>query len=254
MADEKKNPLGSVGDQVRANIQRLRLARGLTKKDLADATQGLGRPVPPLGVSRIEAGTRRVDAGDLVVLADALNVSPLDLLLPPRANDEPYELSSGHTVTSRTAWLWALGRGPAMDWEPGEGVSLADPGADPAIATESYERELEFGRLRSEYMRLALPPELRRAGDHPLVRLAGQLQDLVEDVALAPGDRDERLRWVRMAKRRLDQVKLNLEEVEEVLTTGDGLDDLKRQYPGLISHVEVAADGTTKDVPQPPAG
>lgn len=237
MADEKKNPLGPVGEQVRANVERIRTARGLTKKELADRTQELGRPVPPLGVSRIEAGTRRVDADDLVALAEALNVGPLDLLLPSKANDEPFSLTSEHAVSSRTAWQWALGERPAMDWGPGEGVNLAEPGADPAIAAGAYEREQEFGRLRTEYMQLALPPELRRTGDNPLVRLVKQLEDLVEDVVGPRGTREDRARWARMAVRRIEQVKLNLEEVTEVMASGDGLEDLKRQYPGLVTHV-----------------
>jgi hypothetical protein len=42
----------------------------------------LGRPIPPLGLRHLEAGNRRIDVDDLVVLADALDVSPLMLLLP----------------------------------------------------------------------------------------------------------------------------------------------------------------------------
>lgn len=42
----------------------------------------LGRPVPPLGLRRMEAGERRVDVDDLLALARALEVSPIVLLLP----------------------------------------------------------------------------------------------------------------------------------------------------------------------------
>lgn len=250
MADDKKNPLGSIGEQVRLNVERLRTARGLSKKDLADRTRELGRAIPPLGISRIEAGTRRVDADDLAALSLALNVSPLTLLLPPTSGDQPVNLADRHEVTGRTAWRWAMGQGPAMDWRPGEGVGLAEPGADPAIAAEAYEREQEYGRRLTEYMSLALPDELRRVAVNPLLQLVRQFEGIVADIVGPTGDRDDRARWARMALRRIEQIKLNLEEVTEVLTVGDGLEELKRQNPGLITHRQVSADDTITNLPE----
>ncbi|MFD0138030.1 helix-turn-helix domain-containing protein [Streptomyces sp. NPDC127159] len=120
MADEKKNPLGPTGEQVRDNVLRIREARGMTKKQLADRVQELGRPIPPLGISRIEAGTRRVDADDLVALAIALNVTPLALLLPAHGGADPYiDLTSATTTTVSRAWKWARGDNALPD-SPGE--------------------------------------------------------------------------------------------------------------------------------------
>jgi transcriptional regulator with XRE-family HTH domain len=79
----EKNPLGPVGHQVRQNVERLRVERRLTKKDLSDRTGAAGRTVPPLAIARIEAGTRRVDADDLSVLAMVLDVTPAMLLEEP---------------------------------------------------------------------------------------------------------------------------------------------------------------------------
>lgn len=120
MAEEKKNPLGPTGDQVRANVERIRESRGLTKKELSDRVAELGRTIPPLGVSRIEAGTRRVDADDLVALAAALNVSPLSLLLPADEGRDPYiSLTDRVAVTLSRAWRWARGES-ALPSTPGE--------------------------------------------------------------------------------------------------------------------------------------
>lgn len=120
MAEEKKNPLGPTGEQVRANVMRIREARGMTKKQLADRVQELGRPIPPLGISRIEAGTRRVDADDLVALAIALNVSPPTLLLPADRGADPYiDLTPAAPTTVSRAWKWARGDSALPD-EPGE--------------------------------------------------------------------------------------------------------------------------------------
>lgn len=82
MMAEQKNPLGPVGHVVRENVKRLREAQRLTYVELADRTAKAGRPIPVLGLRRVEAGERRVDADDLVVLADTLGVRPEQLLAP----------------------------------------------------------------------------------------------------------------------------------------------------------------------------
>lgn len=110
---DKKNPLGPTGEIVRRNVARLR--GGMQYKELAERLVEIGRPIPALGLRRIEAGERRVDADDLVALAVAFGVSPLTLLLPA---DGAYELASPMTgvpdrdVAHNTQWLWALGKEP----------------------------------------------------------------------------------------------------------------------------------------------
>lgn len=110
---EKKNPLGPTGETVRRNVIRLR--GGMQYKELAERLVQIGRPIPALGLRRIEAGERRVDADDLVALAVAFGVSPLTLLLPA---DGAFELASPMTgvpdreVAHNTQWAWALGREP----------------------------------------------------------------------------------------------------------------------------------------------
>jgi transcriptional regulator with XRE-family HTH domain len=72
--------------------------------------KAMGRPIPATGITRIEKGQRRVDAGELCALAVALDVSPLTLLLP--WEDDP-DAEVGitdigiETVTARTLWEWA---------------------------------------------------------------------------------------------------------------------------------------------------
>lgn len=116
--------LGPTGEQVRANVQRLREARGMTKKQLADRVTEQGRAMAPLAVSRIEAGTRRVDADDLAALAIALRVSPATLFLPwTERADEPVEVTTAGTVPAAAAWLWSDGVRPLQP-------SKTDPGGD----------------------------------------------------------------------------------------------------------------------------
>lgn len=124
VSEDKKNPLGPVGDYVRANVERLRGERGLTYRDLSALLGERGRRIPPLGLSRIEQGTRRVDADDLVALAMVLGVSPATLLLPrpqlsaygEKAPDgDDVQLTNGEATSWQAAWRWATGEQPLVD-------------------------------------------------------------------------------------------------------------------------------------------
>ncbi|WP_078612098.1 MULTISPECIES: helix-turn-helix domain-containing protein [Streptomyces] len=75
--------VGTTGDQVRANLLRLRTVRRLSTRALADSCKRLGRYIPPTGITRIEKGERRVDVDDLLVLAEALQVPYAQLIEPP---------------------------------------------------------------------------------------------------------------------------------------------------------------------------
>jgi transcriptional regulator with XRE-family HTH domain len=121
VADEKKNPLGPTGEHVRANVKRIREARGLSYRQLSDRLRELRRPIPTLGLSRIEKGERRVDADDLMALCAGLRVNPAALLLPPDTRGE-VELTGFGVVLAREAWDWADGRIPftAPDDDPAE--------------------------------------------------------------------------------------------------------------------------------------
>ena len=111
--------IGPTGRQTSANIERLRLALGLSQRDLAARLTELGRPTPGTALSKIERGERRVDVDDLAAFAVALGVSPATLLLPPVADDTPTSVTGAGTVTTRQAWDWADGTAPLVAF-PGE--------------------------------------------------------------------------------------------------------------------------------------
>lgn len=71
---------GPAGERVRTNVRLLRALKGITYKELSGSLTGLGRPIPVLGLSRLERGERRIDVDDLVALAAALGVTAADLL------------------------------------------------------------------------------------------------------------------------------------------------------------------------------
>ena len=116
-------PLGPVGRYVIENLKQLRDARRLTYRELADRLAELGRPIPTLGLSRIEKGTRRVDADDLVALAIALGVNPAALLLPRDvAPGDEIKLAENFPAAAVAAWEWSAGHYPlpvpdAITWQ-----------------------------------------------------------------------------------------------------------------------------------------
>jgi transcriptional regulator with XRE-family HTH domain len=105
---EKKNPLGPTGERLRTNIQRIRTDKRISYRVLADRLEEIGRPIPTLGLSRLENGDRRVDADDLMALALALEVAPNELLLAPHDVAE-VALAPAVTMPLPRAWTWAAG-------------------------------------------------------------------------------------------------------------------------------------------------
>lgn len=68
---------------VAANIRAARQAVGMDLRTLSDAIAATGRKLSPSGISKLEAGDRRVDVDDLTVLAYLLRTNPAALLTPP---------------------------------------------------------------------------------------------------------------------------------------------------------------------------
>lgn len=101
----KKNPLGPTGQTVADNIKRLRGDTQYVK--LAARLEAIGRPIPTLGLRKIESYERRVDADDLVALAAALEVSPDTLLMPHTENaDDQVEITGWGPFDASEAWRW----------------------------------------------------------------------------------------------------------------------------------------------------
>ena len=108
-------PLGPVGRYVIENLKQLHDVRRFTYRELADRLAELGRPIPTLGLSRIEKGTRRVDADDLVALAIALGVNPSALLLPRDTGPgDEIKLAQDFPVAAVAAWEWSAGHYPLV--------------------------------------------------------------------------------------------------------------------------------------------
>jgi len=106
-----KNPLDTAGKAVAANVKRLIEDQNLTYVDLSARLTQLGRSIPTLGLRKIVAETRRVDADDLVALAAALGVSPVTLLMPQAAADAPLTVANTEFLAA-TLWEWLIAEWP----------------------------------------------------------------------------------------------------------------------------------------------
>jgi transcriptional regulator with XRE-family HTH domain len=104
----KKSDLGPIGIGVSRNVRALREDQNLSYAELSRRVTAAGRDIAALGLRRIEYGTRRVDADDLVALALALGVSPVTLLMPP-ASDRTEQVAATETAGKLPAerlWNW----------------------------------------------------------------------------------------------------------------------------------------------------
>lgn len=109
----RKNPLGPTGETVASNVRRLRTKHGLAFTELSSRLGELGRPIPPLGLRKIESLDRRVDADDLMALAIALGTNPNALLLPPSDNPRHMlTLTAAGMQPAWSVWRWARGEAP----------------------------------------------------------------------------------------------------------------------------------------------
>lgn len=126
---EKRIEPGPLTRQLAQSIQRIRKAQGLNYAQLAERLAQAGRPIPALGLSRMEQGDRRIDVDDLAAIAQALHVPPVWLLFPlgPEGERE-IELLPGVRVPAEAALAWFAGDAEAFHDYFGHGGRNPDSG------------------------------------------------------------------------------------------------------------------------------
>jgi transcriptional regulator with XRE-family HTH domain len=128
--------LGPTGEAVAENVRRLRVALGMSLRDLESKLQENGHhAIAHSGLSKIENKSRRVDVDDLMALALALAVTPVALLLPAaRSPRDPVELTGWGSVDASWAWAYVLGTRDLVD------VVFTDDDGKPAppLAARSF--------------------------------------------------------------------------------------------------------------------
>ena len=121
---------GPLGRNLIANVERIRAERGLSLNRLSGLLEETGRPVPPLGLSRMIKAGRRVDVDEAAALAAVLGITPDVLLAPPEeaARDplpEHAAASAARQLTARIEDLLEAAGDPAAREFASGGVDRA---------------------------------------------------------------------------------------------------------------------------------
>ncbi|MEV6660633.1 helix-turn-helix domain-containing protein [Nocardia fluminea] len=105
-------------------VRKARESAGLTAAQLSDRTRDIGYPIHRIAISKIENGARvgKLDVAELVVLARALEVPPVELIYPDLP-DGPVEVWPDQQTTNFQAVQWFSGETTADDIVPGTGES-----------------------------------------------------------------------------------------------------------------------------------
>jgi transcriptional regulator with XRE-family HTH domain len=99
----------AVVKSIASQVRRYRKERGMSVQQLADVCEQLGWPIKRTVLSNLESGYREtITVPELVVLATALGVPPIQLLYPVGAVED-VELLPGRTVPTEEAVLWFAG-------------------------------------------------------------------------------------------------------------------------------------------------
>jgi transcriptional regulator with XRE-family HTH domain len=106
MASSALDPQEIIGDRVR----KIREARGMTRDKLAATLQDMGIDWTRLTVNRLEIGRRdNITVKELLALCLALDVAPVDLLVPGHLSDRDYQVAPKLTASAENVREWLRG-------------------------------------------------------------------------------------------------------------------------------------------------
>jgi transcriptional regulator with XRE-family HTH domain len=126
-----------VSDVVAERIREVRQHRGLSQRALAGIIESYGDALDAPTISRIEKRSRGVTLDDLLVIAAALNVSPVALLIPRHS----FLVAIGRrTLTANVLEAWARGYRP------------------PSFSEEAEEDDAVWERRINEFMAESISP------------------------------------------------------------------------------------------------
>lgn len=144
-----------------ANIRRVRRnVRDMTGRSFVVRLEDLGIKILPSGLTAIEKGERRVTAEELLVIAQVLNASLVDLLTPP--DGAKLQVAEGlPAISSDELFYWLRGDRP---WPGADGAEYARAATE---QTRNMLRLFDSVAVRelsglADAIRLAETPELRK--------------------------------------------------------------------------------------------
>lgn len=99
------NPAGITNTHVAQNIRTARQAIGMDLRTMSDGLKAAGRKLSTSGISKLEAGDRRVDVDDLTVIAYLLRTTPAALLTPPDEQTTLTGVPEGYEPEEIERWM-----------------------------------------------------------------------------------------------------------------------------------------------------
>jgi len=166
-------------------VRRHRDRRGMSAQQLADRTAELGMPIPRPDLANLESGRRdSVSAAEVLILAAALDVAPIDLIAPV-GYDEHIEMLPGRMMDPLEAARWVGGQ-HAID------LSGPEPGFRPYDAgeTSSLTLTVNYGLVLNEFAELEARAA-RSARDYDLARTTFDGTEALLDTARSTGSSAE---------------------------------------------------------------
>ena len=162
------NPAGITNTHVAQNIRAARQAIGMDLRTMSDGLKAAGRKLSTSGISKLEAGDRRVDVDDLTVIAYLLRTTPAALLTPPDEQTTLTGVPEGYEPEEiemwMQGWLTLTPEGLLTYWQQEWFAcqnriqyyesSLNIPGSDQLPSTETYRQRLAEQRERARFIRV----------------------------------------------------------------------------------------------------
>ena len=165
---------GRVGEAVAAR----RKALGMTAVQLAAKTREIGYPISRVAISKIETNSRagKLDVAELIVLAVALDVSPVAVLYPNLPEGEVERLP-GDSGSAAAALFWFTGEHDEPDEPPPGGL-----GRLLKLTRDRYNAMFRLDRQARMAMRAK-----ERGEEWPLIDYMDQIHELDRWMAAIPG-------------------------------------------------------------------
>ncbi|MFI5755631.1 helix-turn-helix domain-containing protein [Streptomyces sp. NPDC051569] len=140
--------IGPAGQHAAQAVARLREARGWSQSDLAARLAEAGSAISKSMLSKAEAGARRIDVDDLVVLAVALEVS-VGALLPPQEKRDAATGAELFVITPGRRDDAPQDAGPVLAALAEDVEALGDlTGVEPTLAEIAYRLARQMDGVR----------------------------------------------------------------------------------------------------------
>ncbi|NMD62710.1 UNVERIFIED_ORG: hypothetical protein FNL38_104427 [Nocardia globerula] len=164
MAEWDKALADRIGQAVKSN----RTARGWTAARLSEETEKLGHSIHRVAIGKLENGHRgaKFDVAELVILAEALDIPPVQLLFPKLVNGE-CEYLPGKTETS---WR-ALQRFTGETSKPLDLLAAGPRNRDLTLMRMLAAGESELEELRAALSVGAIPKAQRAQSESRIAEL-----------------------------------------------------------------------------------